>query len=262
MGVLQTLWETITGFFKKNNEPELIFTKQPITVPFDTLEPPIRPDTESKEETTDNSDDVNPEHIPETVPIEEIGEDQEDVLIDYFATEHGFNRKFFEAVAQVESPKGAFREYKGLGKFPTLRFEPHWFNKYVKDPAKQMPFTNNGHGFSSKVSETNHVAYQKALEINVKATIKATSFGKFQIMGNNYKKLGFNTPEAFLDSLFTVYGQYDAFVKFIYSKQQLLEVIRKDDPTDADFETFAYYYNGKSNVPVYSKRIKKAYNSL
>lgn len=261
MGIFQSLLNLLKKLFTKKpkdvtlmsstiDDQDLLTSAENLVVEFNELEPPVTVPVEF-------SIPIEPVN---TITIEDTTNDE--ILIDYFAEKNGFNKKMFTAVAQVESSKSGFREYNGLGLFPVLRFEPNKFNKYIKDESKFMPYTNNGKGFSSKASETNHMAYQKALKINVKATIKSTSFGKFQIMGFHYKKLGFNTPEAFLESLKTLYGQYDAFVKFIHSVPKLSEVLKKDELVFKDFETFARYYNGSSNVPVYSKKIKTAYEKL
>jgi hypothetical protein len=213
----------------------------------------------------ENPTDLNTFPDPDPGPIREpdivpTPISEEECIVSKFSKMYGLNPRMVRAVAIAESSKNAFREYKGLGIFPTLRFEPHWFNKYEK--KSPMPFTNNGKGFSSLVSETNHVAFIKASKININAAIKGTSFGKFQIMGFHFKKLGFKNPEEFLESMKSLEGQYDAFIRFIMSNKRLRNVITKDIPTRTDFEVFARAYNGSGNVNVYSKRIERAYNSL
>ena len=201
--------------------------------------------------------DVTPTPTPTPIPTPQ---DEERLIVEKLASAYGFNPRTVRAIAKVESSGNPFREYKGLGLFPVLRFEPHWFNKYEK--KNPMPFTNNGRGFSSIASETNHVAFQKAFSINPDAAIKATSFGKFQIMGFHFTKLGYKTPAAFLEAMKNLEGQYDAFVKFVMTKQTLRNVIMKNDPTITDFKAFARSYNGSGNVDNYSKKMEKAYNSL
>lgn len=201
------------------------------------------------------------QNIP-TVDVSPIPIDPNDekIIIERLAKSYGFNSKTVRAIAKVESSGNPFRQYKGLGLFPVLRFEPHWFNKYEKKTP--MPFTDNGKGFSSLVSETNHIAFQKAFAINPDAAIKATSFGKFQIMGFHFSKLGHKTPSEFLETMKKIDGQYDAFVKFVMTKQTLRNVIMKSNPTITDFKEFARSYNGSGNVDNYSKKMEKAYNSF
>lgn len=200
------------------------------------------------------------EVIPPAPPVSPDPENDEKLIVEKLAKDYGFNPRTVRAIAKVESSGNPFRQYKGLGLFPVLRFEPHWFNKYEK--KNPMPFTNNGKGFSSIVSETNHVAFQKALSVNTDAAIKATSFGKFQIMGFHFSKLGYKTPSEFLEAMKKTVGQYDAFVKFVMTKQTLRNIIMKETPTLTDFKAFAKAYNGSSNVENYSKKMEKAYNSL
>lgn len=171
----------------------------------------------------------------------------------------GYNYQLIEAIMTVESNGDGFANYPGLGNYPKLRFEPHWFNKY--ETKQPMPFTNNGKGYSSKASETNYVAFKKAMAINKNAAIKATSFGKYQIMGFHYKKLGYTKPEDFLNAMHIPLEQDLNFIKFLEKNKILLQIIsmKPEDITLDVLKKFAKSYNGSGNVETYAKKLQKAY---
>ena len=122
-----------------------------------------------------------------------------------------------------------------------------------------MPFTNNGRGFSSKSSETGFDAFLLAYRLDEHSAILAPSWGMFQIMGFHFRKLGYDSPQAFRKAMFSEEGQYEVFARFVRSNKILRRCASLPHPQDADFRAFAKSYNGSSNVDVYSKRIAKAY---
>jgi hypothetical protein len=184
-------------------------------------------------------------------------EKQKDILHE-LCQQNNLNYRFVTAVTKVESSGCAFRNYPGLGEnFPTLRFEPHKFNKYTI--GQKMPFTNNGRGFSSKKEETNYKAFIKARKLDEDSAIRATSFGQFQIMGFHYKNLRYSTPNDFLNDMMTINGQHTVFIKFIMRNKILRTTLQKQQPIYDDFYAFAKSYNGSSNADNYAKKIQLNY---
>ena len=168
--------------------------------------------------------------------------------------EAGYNEALVNAVMKVESSGVGFANYDGLGNYPKLRFEPHHFNRGKPD-SKKMPFTNGGRGFSKIASETGSAAYQKALSIDRDSAIKATSFGKYQIMGLNYATAGANSAEDFLNMMMTEEGQDTAF--FNYTKKNKIQrtALQAQQITMDAIRRFVESYNGSTNVDAYSKKI-------
>lgn len=93
------------------------------------------------------------------------------------------------------------------------------------------------------------------MALNEDAALRATSWGKFQILGDNYKAAGYPTVKEFVGAMKSGEGeQLRAFVNFIKSQGMVDELQRKD------WASFAEKYNGpsyKSNK--YDKRLEAAY---
>lgn len=180
-------------------------------------------------------------------------------LIAQIAEEHNFHAPLLAAVAEVESSGDGFGHYDGAPGHPKIRFEPHKFNKYC-EPAMKMPYTNGGRGFSRLASETGFSAFLEAYRRDEASAILATSWGAFQIMGFHFRRLGYESPQAFRKAMYRIEGQYDAFARFIKASKVLSRCCANMSPDMQTFRTFAKSYNGASNVDVYSKRIARAYS--
>jgi len=176
----------------------------------------------------------------------------ENQLMEYISKEYEFNLKFMKAVCLVESSGVGFIDGR-----PKVRFEPNKFNAKIKANQEPMPYTNNGKGFSSLKSETNYAAYLKAKDINPIAAALSASWGKFQIMGFNFKNSGCESVEKFVEKMYNITGQYETFLTFIKSNRILREVMMKPTITLSDCITFARSYNGPSNKEVYGKKLYK-----
>ena len=180
---------------------------------------------------------------------------------------NGLNFRFVQAVISVESSGSPFRDYPELGTFPTLRFEPDEFNKRNAEDEEEMPYTEahsssgRGLGFSRKASETGADDFHKAMQINESAAIRATFFGKYQIMGFNYKGLGYESPQEFLEAMKTEDGQDEAFIRFVMRNKYLRNAAQSKTPNHDDFYAFAKSYNGPSNAEAYSQKISRAYEA-
>ena len=92
---------------------------------------------------------------------------------------------------------------------------------------------------------------EKAIKENEEAAKSATSYGAFQIMGNEYKRFGFNSSVEFAEymSKGQPQNQLDDFVTFVKSKG-LDKHLQNND-----LKKFVEGYNGKDNVEVYSKKL-------
>lgn len=167
-----------------------------------------------------------------------------------------------QAVAEVESARAGFNE-DGT---PVIQFEGHVFYKELKEKGIDADQVAKDHPdicypkFTLKHVKNQKEEYSQFLRaqtIEKLAAIKSTSFGKFQIMGFNYKSAGFN---ALIDFVFAMQKSerehLKAFVNFI--KNEKLDVYIRDH----EWTRFASAYNGpgywKHNPP-YDKRIHDAY---
>ncbi|MFV8430946.1 N-acetylmuramidase domain-containing protein [Vibrio owensii] len=159
-----------------------------------------------------------------------------------------------KAVAEVESRGEA---YFSNGK-PKILFEAHIFSRLTS-----RAYDNSHPSISSRhwnrslyvggISE--YVRLNKAIELNSNAAIRSASWGRFQIMGFNFKLAGHVTAESFVKAVFeSEKKQLEAFVTFI-QKSGLGEHIR-----DKNWAAFARGYNGSEyQKNQYDVKLEKAY---
>lgn len=155
------------------------------------------------------------------------------------ATSIGCTVAAIKAVCEVESPKGGFNLD---GSCVTL-FEGHWFHKLTGGKYSALHPTISYRSWTKVHYGKNWVAEKgrldRAMSLDRDAAIQSASWGRFQIMGFNYKRCGFATVEAFYAAMIKSEAeQLQAFVAFI--KSQGLG----DELANLDFDGFAYVYNG------------------
>ena len=144
-----------------------------------------------------------------------------------------------KAVAEVESNGGGFLKNGE----PKILFEGHYF----------YDLTNGKYGisnisypkWSSKYyNEDQHKRLQKAIALDRNAALQSASWGKFQVMGKNWKDLGYASIQAFINDMYESEGKHLlAFVRFV--KFNKLD----DELRRLDWAGFAKGYNG----PGYAK---------
>jgi hypothetical protein len=123
------------------------------------------------------------------------------------------------AVDEVESNGRGFRTDGSV----VIRFETHVFLKYT----------------GKTVTGSGQAAYDKAYAINPMAAMLSTSWGRYQIMGFNYKVCGYTTVEAFVAAMKSgERKQLEAFVAFVIGNN-LDGYLRAHD-----WARLAYGYNG------------------
>ncbi|MBH9739520.1 N-acetylmuramidase family protein [Vibrio navarrensis] len=95
----------------------------------------------------------------------------------------------------------------------------------------------------------------KVIDLNPNAAIQSASWGRFQIMGFNFKLAGYSTAEAFVEGMFkSERSQLNAFLTFV-EKSGLVEHIR-----DKNWAAFARGYNGSQyQQNQYDLKLEKAY---
>lgn len=134
------------------------------------------------------------------------------------------------AVSFVESSGSGFDANGTLKK----RFEPVWFKR-----------------LSGKIATT----YAAAYALDPTNAMKATSWGKFQVMGFNHRIAGFATVKAMVDAFDkSETAQLDGFIGFIESKRL------QDELQTLNWSGFAYIYNGSDYAKLgYHTKMAKAY---
>ncbi|HTE24167.1 N-acetylmuramidase family protein [Flavitalea sp.] len=168
-----------------------------------------------------------------------------------------------KAVAEVESNGEGFL---ADGKVKIL-FEPHIFWKQLRQKGIKPELHQKGNedilypiwkpGKYGPVSKQ-HDRMNRAAAIDREAALLSSSWGKFQIMGFNYRKCDCDSVEAFITRLKS--GEDEHLSTFIsYIKNTFLD----DELRSRDWKSFARSYNGplywKNN---YDKKLHLAYEKF
>lgn len=160
-----------------------------------------------------------------------------------------------KAVAFVES--GGRSGFMKDGKTPKILFEGHWFHKLTKGIYTNIENANISYPkwIRKYYSQNQHNRLQKAVELDRVAALKSASWGKFQVMGFNYKISGFNSLQEFITAMYkSERGHLMAFVAFV--KHRRLD----DELRNLDWAGFAYGYNGSGfRTNRYDEKMAAAY---
>ncbi|MFH7813302.1 MULTISPECIES: N-acetylmuramidase domain-containing protein [Acetobacter] len=90
------------------------------------------------------------------------------------------------------------------------------------------------------------------------AALKATSWGAFQILGENFRCAGYGAVSDFVRAMGDINKQADAFVKFNLSNNKMRRAL-----INKDWVTFASVYNGSTYYRYnYDRRIKANYEKI
>lgn len=157
-----------------------------------------------------------------------------------------------KAVTLVEAPLGGFQP-DGQ---PTILFERHKFSEFTGHVYDfKYPDISNRKAGGYGLYSVQHERMGRAAALDRVAALKATSWGKFQIMGFNYGPAGFDTLQEFINAMYAGEPQQlDAFVGFIKS-QGLADELRERRWAD-----FARRYNGSAYaINQYDVKLAAAY---
>ena len=172
-----------------------------------------------------------------------------------------------KAVCRVEAPRGGFMKDDR----PLILFEPYRFSnltagKYqgtvIQIDNVNYPLSLSGH-WDREVAMygPSSIQYEKlgaAQKLDNDAALKSCSWGKFQIMGENFNLCGFSNVTDFVTAMNI--GEKEhlmAFVRYVKSRK-LDDMLRLKD-----WAGFALHYNGpgyKQNQ--YDSKLQDAYQSI
>jgi hypothetical protein len=188
------------------------------------------------------------------------------------AKELGCEVAAIRAVAKTESNSAAYFA-NGL---PAILFERHKFFKltkpangkhlYAKFPDICNP-TPGGYELPADYGPDPIRIWQyerlvKAAQLNRAAAIESCSWGAFQVMGEYWHSMGYNSPENLANEcMASIDGQAKLFMEYIKMKNKEVAIIKA--LIDKDWEGFTRYYNGanwKAQNPDYPAKMKKAYD--
>jgi hypothetical protein len=162
-----------------------------------------------------------------------------------------------KAVAEVESKGLAFVKKDT----PVILFERHRFSaKTVGIYDKNYPgLSNESPGGYGRTGLHQYERLNAAIGLNRPAALMSASWGRFQIMGENYAQAGFSNVEDFVSaSKEGAARQLDIFATFIRNDARLLDALRAQK-----WEIFARIYNGPNyRINAYDTKLDAAYKNF
>lgn len=157
-------------------------------------------------------------------------------------------------------------EANGSGFFagrPKILPEPHRFSKWTKARFdKTHPTLSYAKWGARPYPKTQDLRYAQLLgmiRLDVDGGFACASYGKFQIMGENHKACGYDSPVLFAEAMARdEKTQLRAFENFIKANKTLHQaLVRKD------WVTFARIYNGSAYAKNrYDVKLAQAYRSF
>lgn len=159
-----------------------------------------------------------------------------------------------QAFADVE--RGPWSAFLPSGE-PLALFERHLFHRYTDgrfdETAPDVSATTMG-GYGPLARQ--HARIRRACALDREAALRATSWGLWQVLGNNWDVCGYSTLDAFVAEAYVdVNGHLRLFVAFVAASSALVRAIRA-----RDWATAARLYNGSGYAEhAYDTRLAAAY---
>lgn len=160
-----------------------------------------------------------------------------------------------QAVSEVESSGNG---YFASGR-PVILFEAHQFSRLTNHQFDETHPDISSRTWNRALylkAEKEYERLEKALQLDRSAALKSASYGRYQIMGFNYKTAGYNDVETFVHDMFIAERNHlMAFVHFIKANKQLSNSIQQQD-----WALFAKNYNGPSYaINHYDEKLQNSY---
>lgn len=158
-----------------------------------------------------------------------------------------------KAVADVEAPGPGFLP---SGE-PRILFERHKFHRHTGGKYdRSHPNISNPRWGGYGLESAQHGRLAQAVALDRDAALKSASWGKFQILGENYEQAGFRTLQAFINAMYASEADHlEAFVNFIRADKRLHDALKA-----LDWARFARIYNGPAYAAnAYDKKLAAAY---
>ncbi|MEZ5996182.1 MAG: N-acetylmuramidase family protein [Hyphomonadaceae bacterium] len=161
------------------------------------------------------------------------------------------------AVAEVESgPLGGFTQE---GK-PVILFERHLFSRKTNSQydATHPTISNRTPGGYPRTQAERWAQLEQAYALNPAAALESASYGRFQVLGQNYPNLGLTNAHEYVSKLArSERDQLEVFEGFVRANGLVDELQRKD------WAAFASRYNGPGYAANrYDQKMAEAYARL
>ena len=164
------------------------------------------------------------------------------------AEKSGLDPAKLAAIIEVESAGIIFWIVNGEKK-PTILTEAHYFWRLTSGEARRKAvaagLANPRWGAIPypRTAVDTWSRYERMAAIDPVAAMSSCSWGVGQVMGDKWKGLGYESPQAFIDAQMTLPGQIDALLREIkYSK--LEGALGRGGFTGDSWRDFARGYNG------------------
>ncbi len=192
-------------------------------------------------------------------------------IIDRLSAEINIDVAAAVAVVAVESGGAGYsRNGKVLIRFENHLFYRFWGKRNEKIYADHFRFSKTagwkGHLFRKKKSDewaTFHGNQNKewevlnfAMALSESEAIMSASYGLPQVIGSNYKRIGYDSPKEMLNN-FEKNIRFHLLALFDFFTPEMKKNIRKKN-----FISFAADYNGRGQATRYGNIIKKYYNAF
>lgn len=162
--------------------------------------------------------------------------------------EFGIEEAVLRAFMDVEAGGEGF--HPRTGKI-LIQFEPAWFRK-------KAPYAPSGLWSVNKVDiqSKEWIAFNDAFRLNPEAAMESTSIGIGQVMGFNYKRLGYSSVgEMWDDAKKGIDRQIWQICKYIDTDPRLRKAI-----DDKNWHLIATYYNGAGYKNIATKYGREPYD--
>jgi hypothetical protein len=184
-----------------------------------------------------------------------------------FAQALGIEPALLYAVDKVESAGCGYylSEGKWKGQLKVL-FEGHYFDKATKGQFRAKRPDLSYPKWTTKYyrrGQQEFSRYMEARALNKEAALLSTSWGRYQIMGSNYKVCGYDSVTEMVQSFYTggEPEQFLAFINFLNNKQGVTKNRKLTGTSlfnhlkNKEFEHFIGGYNGLGKVAHYKKEL-------
>ena len=173
------------------------------------------------------------------------------------AIDLGVESAALKAVAKVESNGDGFLP----NGYPKILFEGHLFHNFTKgiydqlEPTISYPEWTKEHYLGG---EKEYTRLHLAVAFDREAALKSTSWGKFQILGSNYKDAGYERIALFVHEMHISEAHHLKAFCNVIRKWELVEAIKYHK-----WEDFARKYNGPGfRKNDYHTKIEEAYRGF
>ena len=163
-----------------------------------------------------------------------------------------------KAVDEVEASGAGFLP----GGEPKILFEAHIFDRLTNGRFRRShPNLSSAKWDRSLYGPAGlhqHKRLQAAVALDREAALQSASYGRFQVLGSNWKVCGYKSLQAFINAMFRSEADHlDAFVGYVKARGLADELQRKD------WAGFAYGYNGpKFAENKYDTKMAAAYRKF